>query len=388
MVFDHFCNMKSANFPPAGALWLREEVVRLGHSEMDQLRELGGRYEQVDTSDVLLCVPNLRQILERLDFILKIGGCLIVRCNDFSDTPYVGRRTGTQVQYELACLFPDAYVLYKKKDGAIFLRKAKQGRQHTQGRVSLTLGYITDGRDLSMVIKTLSALKNVTAVDIREVLIAGPADALLKLSEIYPEIKHVGDYKHDDARPPINRKKALIIDSTVTENLILAHDRFYFDEKFWGALGRHGNYFDFYNCRHCLVTSEALEIDIVGAYGGHAAPIGSFSYAKRSMTCDKALTNPHFYNSGGLYIGKTSWFKGGRWPLHLHWGDLEDVHFTRRCELDGAVWRNDWSNRVFSTNKRMALVKKRRFDQFLRNGIKNCFRAAIFWVKYREFEVR
>jgi hypothetical protein len=382
--------MNSVHFPLPGKIWSREDINRLGYSEIEQLSELSGKYEHVDTADTLLCAPHLRQILERLDLILKIGGCLIVRCSDFSDNPYAGRRTGTQVQYELACLFPDAYLLYEKKYGAICFRKMKNGRQHSQGRISLTLGYITDGRDLGMIVKTLYDLKNVIAVDVKEVMIAGPADAAQKLSEIYPMIKHVGDYKHDDARPPINRKKALIIDATVTENLILAHDRFYFDEKYWQTLGRHGNYFDFYNCRHCLASGSAKEseINIVGAFGMHSAPTGAFSYSIRSTTCDMRLSNPHFYNNGGLYVGKTSWFKGGRWPLHLHWGDLEDVHFTRRCEMDGAVWHNDWSNRVFSTNKRLALVKKPRFDQLLRTGIQNGFSAAIFWIKNREFEVR
>jgi hypothetical protein len=375
-------------FPAVNSIWTAREVTGLGSCEISALSSYRGSIDSIHVGETLLYAANLRQALERIDFVLKLGGYLIVGCPDFSDKATAGRRTGTQIQYELSCMFPDSYVLEQRGDAVLRFRKLSHGRYFSHGRVSLSLGYITDGRDVTMIRRTLSELVKVTAVDISKVLIAGPVEAAQSLLELYPGLTHVGDYRHADLRAPINRKKSLIIDAAIDENLILAHDRFYFDAFFWEKLGRYGNYFDFYNCRHCAALNSGTDLNIVGSYGMHKSPIGAFSYTQRSTSCRLNSSNPHFYNNGGLYVGKTKWFKGGRWPLHLHWGDLEDVHFTRRCELDGAVWRHDWSNRVFSTTKRLSVVKAPRLDQMVRSFVKNCVRAGAFWTKNGEFEVK
>ncbi len=53
-----------------------------------------------------------------------------------------------------------------------------------------------------------------------------------------------------------------------------------------------------------------------------------------------------------------------------------------------AIAANDWGNRVYTTNKRLSLVKKRRIDQQIRSFIFDTFKAVIFWIKNGESEIR
>ena len=375
--------------PTGGAAWCPDALARLALISPAELSSLARGLARIDTGRALLTQRNLRQVLERIDLLLRVGGDLLVSCDDMSDMPKRGRRTGTQIQYELACVFPDCYRLASRSGGTLQFEKLALGRDWSAGSPQCALGYITDGKHTAMIRRTLDAIERLNGgLGPSAVIVAGPLDALKPLQDAYPRIHLVGDYRHDDIRGPINRKKGLIIDAATQENLILAHDRFFFDDGFWSRLGAHGNYFDFYNCRHCSVDHAPEEIEVTGGYGYHRWPISSFSALPRSGTSPKDFTNPHFYNNGGLYIGKLKWFRGGRWPMHLHWGDIEDVHFTKRCELDGAVWRHDWANRVFTNTRRMGFVRPLRADQKLRIVLKNAISRIGFAFNHIEREVR
>lgn len=374
---------------PADGIWRIQDLLHLQTVEPSKLTAITGKIKRIDTRDALLTLPRLRETLQRIDLILALGGDLVVLCRDTSDKPKRRRRTGTQIQYEIGCVFPDCYRLASRTEGSLEFKKIRASRPWSSGRPECSLGYITDGKNLDMIRRSLEVLETqVTGLGPSEILVAGPESALRPLRENFPQIKCVGDFQHDDVRGPINRKKALIIDAATRENLLLAHDRFFFDSTFWTRLNDYGNYFDFYNCRHCAVDRAPHEVEVSGGYGYHRPPISGFSYAARSGSCEKHESNPHFYNNGGLYIGKSSWFRGGRWPGHLHWGDLEDVHFTRRCELDGAVWAHDWGNRVFTTTRRMGLVRSPRVDQKLRAHLRDCVSRAFFRARHGEDEVR
>ncbi len=380
--------MKPVSLPTQDIEYKEADLFRMLEMPIPELTPKAGTMGTFNTGAILLKQPNLRFVLWKIDLLLKIGGDLLVTCGDTTDTPKRGRRTGTQVQYELSCVFPDCYKMLSNKNGLLVIRKMKEGRAWQTAIPCFTLGYITDGRDMKMLRRTLQELPDLRShACVREVLLAGPKDKVRELLVEFPQVKWVGDYTHDDARAPINRKKALIIDAAECENLILAHDRFYLDNHFWQRLTAFGNYFDFYNCRHCSVDSLSSEIEVTGSYGYHKNPISGYSAEFRSGTAKKSSSNPHFYNNGGIYIGKTAWFRAGRWPLHLHWSDLEDVHFTRRCELDGATWSHDWCNRVFTTTKRMSPLKRRRLDQIVRGTLTSLLKGGSFYLSNGEAEI-
>ena len=379
--------MDGAFFPPDRESWRGEQLARLARVVPSCLISFAGLYSFIDTGDRLLTQQNLRVVVQRLDILLKIGGRLRVLCQDTSDAPKRGRRTGTQVQYEIACVCPDCYRLVSRERGVLEFEKLAAGRSWCFDAPEFSLGYITDAKDTSVMVRTLTELSS-SSSGVTEVLIAGPEAQLAHIKERFPIVRLVGDYRHDDVRAPINCKKGLIIDAAGARNLVLSHDRFFFDRVFWERLRLYGDYFDFYNRRHCGLTQIPNEVEVAGGYGYHRLPVSAFSYDKRSGFGEREHTNCHYYNNGGLYIGKLFWFRQGRWPRYLHWGDLEDVHFTQRCELDGAVWSHDWENRVFTTTKRMSVVRTPRFDQRARLWIRNVVARASFRLKFGEDEVR
>jgi hypothetical protein len=365
---------------PAGpmSVWRTTELTLLASSPPAGLREFAGTHVRVDTGDALLTIPHLRAALYQLDVLLSAGGEVIVH-SDASDRPKPGRRTGTQVQHALATIFPDCYRQTDKRSNRLVFQKTAEGRNSGAALRSVSVGFITDGKSTDIIERNLAVLADLRETLSVEVLLAGPVDKLERLMGDRDWVKLAGDYRHADARPPINRKKGLIIDAATGENLILAHDRFLLDEIFWRRLIAFGNRFDFYNCRHCSLSDLPSERRVSGDYGFHFSPIDGFGPVERSGSREYAEANAHFYNNGGLFIGKRHWFLQNRWPRHLHWGDLEDVHFTRHCELDGAVWLHDWSNRVFTTTRRMGYLPPVRPDQRLRREL----RRLLHWMGFR-----
>lgn len=343
------------------------------------LHSAAGSSQRVETGRALLTVPQLSATLFQLDSLIAVGGELVVLCGDTSDSPKPGRRTGTQVQHALSVIFPECYRLISNNSGRLLFRKIKDGRMAQHVLSSVSVGFITDGRSLGTIERNLKVLDAIRLQMSIEVLVAGPKEKLEAVKGGRDWVKLVGDYKHEDLRPPINRKKALIIDTAEGENLLLAHDRFFLDERFWERLAEFGNRFDFYNCRHCSLSDAPEERRVTGDYGYHLWPIDGYGPFARSATLPYECTNPSYYNNGGFYLGKRRWFQGSRWPRHLHWSDLEDVHFTRACELDGAVWLHDWKNRVFTATHRMRYVRKPRLDQ----KIRECLRCAVNWARFR-----
>lgn len=84
---------------------------------------------------------------------------------------------------------------------------------------------------------------------IREILTHGPADSEIIICGPMPENTHRDsrvrqiDLDVPEPRGWITRKKNLIVDAALHENLCIMHDRFLFPEGFWEAMHRYGDLF-------------------------------------------------------------------------------------------------------------------------------------------------
>jgi hypothetical protein len=307
------------------------------------------------TSDFLVC-KGLFSILQKLDFILEIDGEIEIDCKACETAHGDRRRSYSQVQYAFGCMFREHYRLISRLDGKLTFRRLSARRTYSVDISGITFGFVSDGSLVDQLDRIFAMLFDAANVPI-EVLLCGPEQELSGLVEKYPSIRLLPDICHDDIRPPINKKKAQIIEAATHENLVLSHDRFFFDREWFEKLGRFGNVFDFYNCRHCDWVAYPLELRVVGDWCYCHSPITSFTFESSAGSKDYGAPNPDFCLSGGLYVGKTALFREIEWPAFLNWSDMEDIHFSRQLGLHGCAIQSDFSNRVFTTAKRLGRIE-------------------------------
>jgi hypothetical protein len=234
----------------------------------------------------------------------------------------------------------------------LVFRKSHERRPYSQKLSGLTVGVISDGSLLDQLERIFSGLREAATVPV-ELLVCGPAGKLSPLLAKYPEARLLPDVTHEDLRPPINLKKQQLIEAATCENLTLIHDRYFFDRAWFERLERFGNLFDFYSCRHCDIAAYPEEHRVASDWCQIAYPTTAFSFRQTSGQVNYGNTNPFQYTSGGMYLGKTLLFREVGWPAYLHWGDCEDIHFSRQLQLAGHVVQMDCQNRIFTTTKRI-----------------------------------
>lgn len=339
-------------------------------------REFGVVPELVCTRD-LLTARHLFSQLQKLDWLLAEGGTCRVDCIDL--TPCHGnlRRSYNQMQYAISLLFRDCWRMVAKEGAVLVFRKIRERRPYSQTVSGLTVGVISDGSVLEQLERIFSGLREAATVPV-ELLVCGPAVKLSPLLAKYPEARLLPDVAHEDLRPPINLKKQRLIEAAARENLALIHDRFFFDRAWFEHLESFGNLFDFYSCRHCDIAAYPEEHRVGSDWGEMAHPTTAFSFKQTTGQVNYGETNPFYYTNGGMYVGKTSLFREVGWPGHLHWGDCEDVHFSRQIQLAGHVVQMDLQNRIFTTTKRIGRVVEANAYHKLKYRIRQFLSATRF----------
>tara|TARA_A100001015_G_scaffold214278_1_gene240503 strand:+ start:6430 stop:7527 length:1098 start_codon:yes stop_codon:yes gene_type:complete len=348
------------------------ELKNFDDIEFKSLSTSANKYKKIILGKKIFTTKNLRQKLFHIIEKLELNGILeINRESTQRDHGFWGR-SESQLRYLLSIISSGAFEMYENYSEKIIFKKNLNTRNYRNDfSGGITLGYITDGKDLKIINKTLSGLKELIFDGNIEVIICGPESIKTDLVKV-PNMICISDYKHNDLRPPITVKKNLIINSSSSENLILAHDRFYFDSKFFYMMISFGNQFDFYNCRRCDLNIFPIEKRVHGDYVSFNFPIDSFSGNRSFKDISYDSTNPDIFLNGGLFIGKTKIFK--KIPLNekLFWGDLEDIHFTNEIKHNGYVIFNDFNNRCFTSTKRLGHV---------RSPVKNMFRNILDWIQ-------
>jgi hypothetical protein len=344
-------------------------------------RRWGDTLEMVIFTQDLLRTPRLAEILAKVDTLLPVHGRLSVDCVELSDRGAAFRRSAPQIQYAIGCLFAGAYELVERKGAVQTFAKRADRRQYADELSSLSIGVITDGRNLESLLRLCEVATNEAPLLV-ELLVCGPIERLRQIKERFPRVILVEDVAHGDLRAPINKKKLHLIERATKENLVLLHDRFFLDRVWYERLMAYGNNFDFYRCRWCDLADYPREVRAGGDFSERPHPVTGFTYHAGSSWAAHPDHNPNWYLNGGIYIGKTRIFREVGFPSFLHWGDMEDVHFSRQLQLGGWVVHNDWSNRVFTTTLRLGRYARPWYIPLLRFVRRQAWKLA-FWLRYR-----
>jgi hypothetical protein len=363
---------------------LRVDAEWLSKYESHSVKQLLAKYSRVKSIecslDVLRC-KNLHSTLYKLDWLLLEDGKWEIECHNLLPVHGYNHRSYNQLQYAFSNLFRGRYVLVSRDNAVLkFIKQADRISGGTELREA-SFGFISDGSQCGQLDLIFEKIFAQTIIKV-EVLLCGPVDKHRQLAEKYPRLILLPDYKHRDIRPPINVKKRMLIEAAKFDNLVIAHDRFFFDSIWFKKLVDYGNCFDFYNCRRCDWSSYPEENRVHGDWSGMRWPATAYGFEPTSYSVDYKHSNPNIYLNGGLYIGKTACFKSIPWPDHLNWGDMEDVHYTRLIELSGAVIQMDFSNRVFTTTKRLARVRQGNLLSHAKRLIFSEFRRMVFKLRH------
>ena len=117
--------------------------------------------------------------------------------------------------------------------------------------------------------------------------------------------------------------------------------------------------------------SEIRNAEIYSSRNSFQKSFSSFGIYE-SIKQQPYINDSSFIN-GSFILGKRKLFDKCRWPDHLAWGELEDVHFSRMIFLSGYYISLDKNNRVLSNGARIKEVNRLQ-------TIKNILRSLL-WKK-------
>lgn len=245
-------------------------------------------------------------------------------------------------QSHLLSVFALSAFLRKKKDFNIRLNYQEQDLDGTViyslecHRAPLTptlstfeFALITNGLRPTQVRRFVDSVANIRGIDniAWSIAICGPADCRYQTEALSNRIRYIEEPSLHTAKGWITRKKNLIVETSTSENLLVAHDRYEIPENFLDAMFEYGPDFS------VLVPAQ---VDQNGKRFPDWVSIGSqWSWAPCGML-DYGDYNPNIYINGGVIISKRSVLKDTPWNDLLFWNQGEDVELSR-CLADNGI---------------------------------------------------
>ncbi|MHA6129397.1 DUF7024 domain-containing protein [Pseudomonas fluorescens group sp. PF-1] len=248
-------------------------------------------------------------------------------------------------QSHLLSIFALSAFLRKKKDFNIRLNYQDQDQDGTViyslecHRTPLTpslstfeFALITNGLRPAQVRSFVDSVANIRGIDniTWSIAICGPAEFRYQTEALSNRIRYIVEPSQHTAKGWITRKKNLIVETSSSENLLVAHDRYEIPENFLDAMFEYGPDFS------VLVPAQ---IDQEGKRFPDWVSIGSqWSWAPCGML-DYGDYNPNIYINGGVIISKKNVLIDTPWNDLLFWNQGEDVELSRCLADDGIIPR-------------------------------------------------
>lgn len=294
------------------------------------------------------------------DLISKthIGDQLIIeKPKKINDHGFLGISL-SQFKYIIINNFSYIFSIESEDQNKIILKKSNNSPYDETFKNGITFGFITNNSDHPNINKAIHALSNFNLN--YEIIIVG--------DEEKPEKDRVRKikYQEQNKRFLINKKKSVIINNSSKENICIMHDHILVDAHFIENLLKYGNNFHFYDT---LRYSKKLNKEVFSSRNAYHKAI-SFFGIRSSINNQKYISDSSFIN-GSFIMGKSELFKTCKWPEHLAWGELEDVHFSKSIFLNGYYISLDKNNRIFSTGLRIKEINRL---QGLKNLLKFIFK--------------
>lgn len=186
-----------------------------------------------------------------------------------------------------------------------------------------TFAVLTQGIRVENVVALCRSVREQDPEGRHEILVWGPGNAAY---EPFGATCHDGDYRDELAE--ISRKKNDIAERATRTNLMIVHDRYRIEPKFFEGFARFGYDFDF------VTIPQRYECG--AEFPGYAALDNGMFYKSRSIACrDYDMIRDGQYVNGGLTIVKTETLRDVRFNDMLFWNQWEDVELTQQFRNRG-----------------------------------------------------
>ena len=303
----------------------------------------------VTASFVLDRSKYARFIIKELDLLLKNDGTfnIIFTSREKKELHAIGVRSTMQIMYEFSVSTGGRYSLISKKKRRNFTELCYKKNQSTLAKNDSidcwSFGIITNGaKNKSVRLLVDSIIKqNIKNLEIN---ICGPNP----YKDSVPTNVNVIDYIDDnsDIRAPISSKKNILIKSSKFENICLLHDRYLLPNNWYSNFKSYGNYFDFLE-----IPNKNLDNSRSPDYQVFKKNISDI-YLRGNPFLPYEKFSSNQFMQGGSIVGKKSCFERNLFLPHLHWGEFEDVHFSKKQYLDGSLIYVDVNNYFLTDSDR------------------------------------
>ena len=356
--------MKIEIIPSASNLPRREGWMRLTEKDFNHYESFFAKHpdikpESVDeiyTKGVLEIVPMPAIIVRHLDWLLKTDGKLIVDfC--FPNSPFYGEYNNLYtVRYFLSQSFSNNIKLTNSNfsnHSHLEYTKYKSCLPNDDSINAWTFGICSNGTNVENVLAIISQLNSLN-IPLCQIIVCGPP-----INENLPSNVIVVDdspiYAVGDNRFPIGKKKNLIVEHALYNNVVIMHDRYTFHADWYKNMIRWGNYFD-------MLAFPVLDVDNPELHLCDWQCADYYHPRKELNQVIHALPytmyNEYAYINGGIFMCKKHIYNEMRMSTKLHWDEMEDIDFSRRMMLYGYLISFDINNHIFSSTRRLHPIGK------------------------------
>ena len=303
---------------------------------------------------VLEIASNIRHILRNIDYSLKVSGILEVYF--YSDKFDAGGgvfRSYSYILNEIGLVLADRYtMIFNQTLGGVthlkYIKDISFFPDNDEGN-SWSFGLVTSGNDQAVILKNVQLIKSFN-IPKYEILVCCPKGI------IDEEGFRILDDRclWTDDRIPVSAKKNLIAKEAKFNNLIIFHDRIIFSDFFYRELAKLLSAYDVVCFPIFDIESKTRRlIDWV------ALAWDTNDYKKsKSILLPYTYWSPEIYLNGGLLCIKRHFYLDVLQNTNLHWGEMEDVDFSRRLFLKGLNFTFYDKPIVYSTTVRFGRVEK------------------------------
>lgn len=206
---------------------------------------------------------------------------------------------------------------------------------HAQPRAAgiddFTFAVVTDGRKPASVARFVESVRSASIAAGRRsaILVCGPPDVIDHLPDTNGVCLIEQDHAFEDLGW-ITKKKNLLVRSTTTENILIAHDRYSVPVDFFDRMESFGGDFDVVIPSQRSVTGARIPDWVMTA--------DSLNWTTPGWM-EPEDYHPNTYVNGGVIIAKRDCLQRTPWNELLFWGQAEDVEVSRRFAEAGVTPR-------------------------------------------------
>ncbi|MEK6855968.1 MAG: hypothetical protein AABX66_02295 [Nanoarchaeota archaeon] len=217
-------------------------------------------------------------------------------------------------------------VLKNKKEtpSILVLKKTESALNKNDFIDNWTFGIITNGKRkdwLDLEINSIHAL----GIKNYEIIVCGTY-----FDRKEKNFRYIHFNKKDD-KGWITRKKNIICENAKYENIVVMHDKYIFDSKWYEGIKKFGNYFE--------ILSNII-VDESGKRAGDWITYGTkWANLSRIGLLEYQDWDRHINIDGGFYVFKKDVWRKVKWDESLFWNQGEDIKLSSEFHNAGFVMR-------------------------------------------------